>query len=183
MKLKINESKILEFEMNTSGCSWKELQGFFRLTLEGIEYGFPVEFEDGIIKVEIPAFQKVLHESSRESLFKNKEVIVKGRLDIIANNEAYLSPWKGNIEIEIPISVKISEEKEFSKKEVSIVDPDIKEYVEKSKEKKKSKLMDALSIDVLNIEEKINEEKENLKEEKEEKEEKPKRSKFSSILN
>jgi hypothetical protein len=62
-------------------------------------------------------------------------------LDLIANNEAYISPWQGEIDIEIPVSVRITEEKVLDKatekdKKVTVVDPDVKEYLEEEKEKK-----------------------------------------------
>jgi len=165
MKLKLNEPRILEFEMDTTGCSWKELQGYFRLPLEGIEYGFPVKFEDGMIRVEIPAFNKILPEHMKKYLSENhnKEVVVKGRIDIIANNEAYINPWNGNIEIEIPVTVRISEEKEIKKeiiKEVKEVKKD-DEIIEKVEDKKISKFFEK---------DEIIEEKKKLK------------SKFSTVL-
>jgi hypothetical protein len=163
MRLKINESKTLEFEMDTSGCSWKELDGYFRLTLENVEYGFPAKVEEGMIKIDIPVFSDILNEGVKSSLYKHREVTVKARLDLIANNEAYVSPWQGEIDIEIPVSVKITEEKVLDKatesdKKVKVVDPDIKEYLEEErKRKKKSKLMDAFQKPEVDKEEKIEE--------------------------
>lgn len=147
MKLKINEAKTFEFEMDTSGCSWKELEGHFRLTLDDVEYGFPAKVEEGIIKVEIPIFKDVLNEAVKSSLYKHKEVTVPARLDLVANGEAYLSPWSGNIDIEIPVSVKISEEKVVQPdKKVKVVDPDVKKYLdEEKKAKKKTKLMESFN--------------------------------------
>jgi len=147
MKLKINESKTLEFEMDTSGCSWKELKGYFRLNLDNIEYGFPVIVEEGIIKVDIPVFKDILNEGVKSSLYKHKEVIVKARLDLVANNEAYILPWSGEVDIEIPVSVKIEEkENKSSDKKVTLIDPDVKSYLdEEKKNEKKSKLLDVFS--------------------------------------
>lgn len=190
MKLKINESKTLEFEMDTSGCSWKELKGFFRLTLEGVEYGFPTVIDEGIVKVEIPIFKDVLHESIRTSLYEHKEVTVKARLDLIANNEVYISPWQGEVDIEIPVSVKITEEraiKKTDKKKITVIDPDIKEYLDEEKkekkENKKSKFMDTFSnlkLDEEKKEKKV-EEREEDKEIKD-KEARKVKSKFSKML-
>lgn len=142
MKLKINESKTFEFEMDTSGCSWQDLKGYFRLTVENVEYGFPVEVNEGIVRVDIPAFKDVLNESARSSLYKLKEISVGARLDLVANNEAYINPWSGKVDIEIPVSVKLSENKEEVKVrpktdlKVNVVDPDIHEYIkEENKEK------------------------------------------------
>jgi hypothetical protein len=188
MKLKINESKILEFEMDTSGCSWKELEGYFRLTLDNVEYGFPAIVEEGMIRVDIPVFKDVLNEGVKSSLYKHKEVTVKARLDLIANNEAFLSPWRGEIDIEIPVSVKISEEKAIksdkSDKKVKVIDPDIKEYLDEEKKKaKKSKLLDAFSKP-LDDSMKVNRE-EDIDEKKEIKDKETrvvKKSKFSKVL-
>lgn len=175
MKLKINESKTLEFEMDTSGVSWKELQGFFRLTLENVEYGFPVTIDEGIVRVVIPVFKDVLHESIRSSLYEHKEVTVKARLDLIANNEAYISPWSGELDIEIPVSVNIKEEKVIDKKEkkshkVTVIDPDVKEYLDEEKKKpKKSKLLDAFTKTYDPVDEKKEEKNEKVDEVKKEK--------------
>jgi len=181
MRLKINESKTLEFEMDTSGCSWKELDGYFRLTLENVEYGFPAKVEEGMIKIDIPVFSDILNEGVKSSLYKHREVTVKARLDLIANNEAYVSPWQGEIDIEIPVSVKITEEKILDKKGV---DTDIKEYLDEEKKKaKKSKLLDAFSKP-LDYSMKVNKE-EDIDEKKEIKDKETrvvKKSKFSKVL-
>ncbi len=182
MKLKINEAKIFEFEMDTSGCSWKELEGHFRLTLDGVEYGFPVKIDEGIIRAEIPVFKDIVNEAVKSSLYKHKEVTVPARLDLIANGEAYVSPWKGDIDIEIPVSVKVMEEKAIDKiKKVSVVDPDVQEYVDKTKEKKKSRLLESLdTLDGGKSDKKKNvEEKQELKDKEIRK---VKKSKFSKIL-
>lgn len=146
MKLKINESKTFEFEMDTNGCSWKDLQGHFRLVFENVEYGFPVKIEEGVVKVDIPVFENILHEGVMSSLQDLKEISVDARLDLIANNEAYINPWSGKIDIEIPVSIKLTENKEAKKEpksktspKVKIVDPDVKEYVKEEKEKKEEK--------------------------------------------
>lgn len=146
MKLKINESKTLEFEMDTSGVSWKELQGHFRFTLENVEYGFPVKINEGVVTVKIPVIKDVLHESIRSSLYKHKEVTVNARLDLVANNEVYINPWSGEVEIDIPVSVKVTEDKKKEKTSVKVTDPDIKSYLdEESKKTKKSKLLESFN--------------------------------------
>ena len=157
MKLKINESKIFEFEMDTSGCSWKELKGHFRLTLDDVEYGFPAKVEEGIIKVEVPVFKDVLNEAVKSSLYKHKEITVPARLDLVANGEAFITPWEGNIDIEIPVSVKITEEKAIKpdgKQKVKVTDPDVKDYLdEEKKDKKKSRLLESLEKTLVDKEE------------------------------
>lgn len=180
MKLKINESKTLEFEMDTSGCSWKELKGHFRLTLENVEYGFPVVIDEGVVRVEIPIFKDVLNEGIKSSLYKHKEVTVKARLDMIANNEAYISPWNGEVDIEIPVSVKITEEKKKEKTSIKITDPDIKAYLdEESKKSKKSKLLESFNKP---LEKKVEEKVEKKQEVKDKEVRKVKKSKLAEKL-
>lgn len=183
MKLKINEAKTLEFEMDASGCSWKELEGHFRLTLDNVEYGFPVTIDEGIIKVNIPVFKDVLNEEVKSSLYKHKEVTVKARLDLIANNEAYISPWQGDIDIEIPVSVKITEGKEREmEQKIKVVDPDIKEYIQEEN-KKKSKLQKKLGEKQENKQKDENEKVEEKQKDIKDKETRTiKKSKFSKIL-
>jgi hypothetical protein len=185
MKLKINESKSFEFEMDTSGVSWKELQGYFRLTLENVEYGFPVEINKKGVKVNIPVIKDVLHESVRSSLYEHKEVTVKARLDLIANNEVYIKPWSGNIDIEIPVSVKLMEtKKDVRDAKVMIVDPDVKEHLEEDRKDRKSKFLDALVK--LDLNESGSEKTEKIEENQDDKEidekKAKKKSKFSEML-
>ena len=188
MKLKINESKTFEFNMDTSGCSWEELEGHFRLTFENVEYGFPITIEEGVVKVNIPVFKDVLHENVRSSLYEHKEVTVKARLDLIANNEVYIKPWSGNVDIEIPVSVKLTEgEKKINPKDtkVTIIDPDVQKYLdEEKKTDKKTKFMEQL--DNLDVKEHVHVKKQKNKQKQEVKKinEKntKKKSKFSKIL-
>lgn len=185
MKLKINESKTLEFEMDTSGCSWKELKGHLRMTLEDVEYGFPAEIDEGIVRVNIPVFKDVLNEGIKSSLYKHKEVTVRARLDLIANNEAYVSPWSGDIDIEIPVSVKITEERDKEKTDIKVVDPSIKEYLdEEKKSKRKKKLLE--NLDNVDLDESRTTKKEEKVEEKQEVKDKEvrkvKKSKFAKTL-
>jgi hypothetical protein len=72
-------------------------------------------------------------------------------MDIIANNDTYISPWKGDIDIEIPVSIQVKEEKKTPRppEKVSISDPDISEaFDDLFKKDKKSKLKDMLEVDI-----------------------------------
>lgn len=182
MKLKIDEAKTLEFEMDTNGCSWKELKGFFRIILDGIEYGFPVDLTKETIKVDIPVINEVLNERAKSLLHESK--VVEARLDLIANNEAYISPWSGKIDIEIPISVNITEEKseenKFKHKKVTVIDPDVKNYLDEKKQSKKSKFLDVFSKTLDEKDEKIEGKQNDIKDKDTHK---TKKSRFSKILN
>lgn len=113
MRIKLNESKKLEFNMDTIGCSWEDLKGHLRFTFENIEYGFPADFKDGKLVVEVPPFQSVISQSLNESISKNKEVVVKGRLDVVANENNYVMPWSGDVEIEVPVAIRVKNNKDI----------------------------------------------------------------------
>jgi molybdopterin converting factor small subunit len=159
MKIKMDESRVLEFKIDTSsGCALEDLQGYLRFNLAGVEYGFPAKIEEGQFKVEVPAFQNVVNAKLTESISKNKELIVKGRLDVIANKNTYVVPWQGEIDIEIPIEMNVSEGKEIlKKKKLTVDDPDKGNLMDafneifEDKEKKvdeSSKLKDILNVKV-----------------------------------
>ena len=113
MKIKLTESKKLEFNMDTVGCSWEDLKGHLRFTFENVECGFPAEIKDGKLVVDVPPFQSVISERLNESISKNKQVIVKGRLDVIANENSYVMPWSGDVEIEVPVAVRVKSNKDL----------------------------------------------------------------------
>jgi hypothetical protein len=181
MKFKINETKTFEFEMDTSGCSWNELKGYFRINMDNVEYGFPAEISEGKVTVKIPVFKDILNEAVKSSLYENKEISVSARLDLIANNEAYISPWKGNVDIEIPVSVKLTEgiKKGKVKKEIKVIDPDIKEVVDKTK---KTKLMETFNSVIKKEDAAIDEIDKKEKEIEDKETRKIKKSKLSEML-
>ena len=111
MKIKLNEPKTLEFNVDTKGCKEEDLKGYLRFDFENVEYGFPATFESGTIKVKVPAFQSLLSNHLTESISNHKEVTVNARLDIVANGEAFVTPWNNEIDIEIPVDIRIKEEK------------------------------------------------------------------------
>jgi len=194
MKIKIDESKVLEFKIDTSsGCSLEDLQGYLRFSFGGVEYGFPAKIQEGCFAVEVPPFQNVINDKLTESISKNKELIVKGRLDVIANNNTIVTPWQGDIDIEIPVSMNVSEGKLAKTQKFMVSDPDnngILDAFNKAfnpkpqEEEKKSKFKDILDM---KVEEKPDEEEdvkeeEEIKEEPEEKVNSPKKSRFAETL-
>lgn len=196
MKIKIDESKVLEFKIDTSsGCSLEDLQGYLRFSFGGVEYGFPAKIQEGCFAVEVPPFQNVINDKLTESISKNKELIVKGRLDVIANNNTIVTPWQGDIDIEIPVSMNVSEGKLSKTQKFMVSDPDNNGILDafnkafnpkpqEEEEEKKSKFKDILDM---KVEEKPDEEEdvkeeEEIKEEPEEKVNSPKKSRFAETL-
>lgn len=112
MRIKLNEQKILEFNIDTAGCSWQDLKAYLRFSFDGIEYGFEGDVLEEKIRIKVPPFQSIINERLVESISKNKEIIIKGRLDIVAEGNKILTPWDGDIEIEIPIAIRVEKNKE-----------------------------------------------------------------------
>ena len=132
MKIKIDEAKTLEFKIDTSsGCALEDLEGYLRFSFGGVEYGFPAKITEGCFKVEIPPFKNVVNDQITESISKNKALVVKGRLDVIANKNTYVTPWTGDIDLEVPVSMKISEGGTLDeKKKVTVSDPEKESMIE-----------------------------------------------------
>jgi len=99
MELKINESKVLEFNTVIEGGNADDLSAKLRITIDEMEYGFPVKVDGKKIQVKIPP----LREYVKEDKLKTKNA--KARLDIVAKGKVF-TPWKDNLEIEIPLEVK-----------------------------------------------------------------------------
>ena len=102
MKLKINESKILEFNTAIEGGEADDLSVTLRILIDNIEYGFfPISLSDKKIKVEIPPLKDYVREENLKNVKK-----VSARLDIIAKDKLF-TPWReNNINLEIPLEVK-----------------------------------------------------------------------------
>ena len=146
MKIRIDESKSIEFDFNISGTDTSNIQGFLRLNKNGIEYGIPVSIEEHSLKVDVPKLESFIS----YNLVEGEKIAA--RLDIIANGDTYIKPWEDTFIIERPLTVeaKIKEVKnvvEKVKPTISIekildVKPTIVEeefVIEKKKKKVKSK--------------------------------------------
>lgn len=132
MKIKLNEQKNLEFNIDTSGCSWEDLNAYLRFTFDNVEYGFKADVKENSLTINVPPFADIISESLVESVSKNKEIIVEGRLDVVAEDNKILTPWKGEVEIEIPVSIKVQKNIggirdiiEASKDIVTVKDPKV----------------------------------------------------------
>jgi hypothetical protein len=99
MELKINESKVLEFNTVIEGGNADDLSAKLRVTIDEMEYGFPVKVDGKKIQVKIPPLKDYI----KEGKLRGKKATA--RLDIVAKGKIF-TPWKDNLEIEIPLEVK-----------------------------------------------------------------------------
>ncbi len=93
------EEKSLVFNVQIQGIESEQLTGALRLLVDGIEYGFPVEFDGDEIYVKIPPINEVIKRN-----LKNGDII-EGRLDVIGNG-MYMHPWSGEFQVSTPVQVE-----------------------------------------------------------------------------
>ena len=138
LNINSNEKKKLKFGISVAGVQARDLRGALRLTVEGIEYGFPVKVVEGDIEVEIPPLRKLINEVDSEKRYEVK-------LELIAN-DTYIVPWSDVAKIKTPISVEVSESIQEEDEKVAEVtigitkvdEEDVKEIKPKKKETKLS---------------------------------------------
>jgi len=113
LKLKVNEKRTLQFEVQIGGIDYKELVGTLRVVVDDIEYGFPAEVRSESISVDLPALNRVVKRS-----LKDDELLMT-KLEIIGNG-FYMDPWRSEFRVVNPVKIEakvITEEDEEIKKE------------------------------------------------------------------
>ena len=129
MEINSNKEKNIIFEVQLSGISSKELTGYFRMLVDGIEYGFPAEITENNISVNIPNLKNIIHRPLREG------EKIKSKLEVFGN-EHYLLPWSDSVTIKssVMIEAKIVEgNKPTFNKPMIKATPSTKKLVESKK--------------------------------------------------
>jgi len=83
--------KSLTMTVAHEGIESSKLNFTFRIIVEGVEYGFPCEFDGSKVKVEIPPLSEVIKE------IDNGEYLAK--LEVNGDNKFYLKPFSENVTI------------------------------------------------------------------------------------
>jgi len=99
IKLNVNEEKQLNFAVQIGGVNHDQIVSHLRITLEGIEYGFPATVINDAIIVDLPALNKIVAKKLKEG----DEASVK--LEMIADNH-YLVPWRDTAVFSNPLVVE-----------------------------------------------------------------------------
>ena len=149
MELKINESKVLEFNTVIEGGEVGDLSGTFRINIDNVEYGFPVSLDGKKIQAKIPPLKDYVKEQNLRNI---KSAFA--RLDIVAKGKVF-TPWKEDINIEIPLEVKaeMTDIKGFLKEADNIIKiskVEVKEPVKVSKTKDEGKSDKSVDEDLKN---------------------------------
>ena len=125
LTLNINESRTLEFEVQLSGINPDQLKGSLRFEVNNVEYGFPAEFKNETVMVNIPPLNSIISDKLSEG--------TKLRASLEANGNGYLlTPWSGEFVVSSPVKMeaKIMDIKEEPKVDVKLVSDDIDRLVE-----------------------------------------------------
>ena len=131
-----NKEKNIVFEVQLSGITSKELTGYFRMIVDGVEYGFPAEISESTISVDIPSLKSVINRPLRDG------EKFKARLELVGN-ENYMKPWDDSVIVKsaVMVEAKVLEGNYASKK------PMVKLVTEKKPEKVKKAVPVKESID------------------------------------
>lgn len=127
IKLNVNESKELKFNVSVSGMDPRDLTGSLKLIMEDIEYGFQIRMVDGSVVAKIPPLNTFIKKNLSEGQ------VISARLDIVADG-TLIVPWKDAIRIETPVTV------EATMSEIITVDEEMKPNVKINSIIEKSKL-------------------------------------------
>ena len=115
IEITTNQQKNITFESSINGISPQELDGYFRITVDGIEYGFKAKITENTIEVSIPSLKNIIHRTLKESeTFQSK-------LEMYGSGY-YLNPWQGEVKIKssVMIEAKILDEKNINKSKPSV---------------------------------------------------------------
>ena len=95
-----NKEKVLTFEVELSGADASEITGFVRFIVEGIEIGFPAHVSNGEIKAIITPLKNFLKKPLKNG------TVFEAQLQLFTEDDEYFSPWKGEIEVKMPVTVE-----------------------------------------------------------------------------
>ena len=119
LTLNINESRTLEFEVQLSGINPDQLKGSLKFEVNNVEYGFPAEFKNETVLVNIPPLSNIISDTLSEG--------TKLRASLEANGNGYLlTPWSGEFVVSSPVKMeaKIMDIKEEPKLNAKLVSDD-----------------------------------------------------------
>lgn len=109
LQFDMNKKKIFSVPTLVEGVEPSKLQFYFRVIVEGIEYGFPAKLLGEQMKLEIPPLGKVI------TGLKQGEYMARVEANVVTegNKGFYMKPWEEKIEVrmEPKVSMEIKEEK------------------------------------------------------------------------
>lgn len=96
-----NKEKVLTFEVELSGASSTEVNGFVRFFIsEDVQLGFPVVVEDNQIQAVIAPLKTLVKKNVKNG------TVFEAQLDLYTADQDYFSPWRGEIEVKMPVTIE-----------------------------------------------------------------------------
>jgi len=99
LRLNVNEAKQLTFEVQVGGVHGDQIDSFFRIVFEDVEYGFPAKVGPETITVDLPPLSQVIVKKIKEG----DEAEVK--LEVVADGH-YLTPWSDRAKLSNPLVIE-----------------------------------------------------------------------------
>jgi Rps23 Pro-64 3,4-dihydroxylase Tpa1-like proline 4-hydroxylase len=99
LKLNVNQEKELTFEVEIGGIQSELVDGYLRMTIDKIQYGFPAKIGSKSISVDLPPLRSV----TARGLKEGEEIDVK--LEVIADGN-YLVAWEDTFRLINPLTVE-----------------------------------------------------------------------------
>jgi hypothetical protein len=99
LDLIVSEDRDLNFKMELSGISPNQLKGRLNIEIDGLDYGFPVDFKEDGMSVTIPALKNIIKRDLREG------EKFKARLDVFGDTH-YLNPWSDEFKVKNPVKME-----------------------------------------------------------------------------
>jgi len=125
------KEKILTFEVELSGANSSEINGFVRFFIsEEVQLGFPVVVGDSQIQAVIAPLKNLVKKSIKNG------TVFEAQLDLYTEDQDYFSPWKGEIEVKMPVTIEAKIAGEGGERKPGVKIKSISESSEKAKTKK-----------------------------------------------
>ena len=105
-KFDSSKSKKLEFSVKVEDTSMKEVDFFYRVVIEGVEYGFKGKAGNGNVSFQIPALESLIKGSDNKKTYS-------ARLDTVAEGKHFDTPYTEKISIKKNPKVNIKESEEI----------------------------------------------------------------------
>jgi len=109
-----NKEKVLTFEVELSGASSTEVNGFVRFFIsEEVQLGFPVVVSDNQIQAVIAPLKNLVKKNVKNG------TVFEAQLDLYTADQDYFSPWRGEIEVKMPVTIEAKIKDEDGGKRIS----------------------------------------------------------------
>ena len=140
------KEKVLTFEVELSGASSSEINGFVRFFIsEEVQLGFPVVVGENQIQAVIAPLKSLVKKAVKNG------TVFEAQLDLYTEDQDYFSPWKGEIEVKMPVTIeaKITDEDDRSRvsesRRTGVKVKSVSESSDKSNRKKEQIVEEKLS--------------------------------------